>query len=646
VTDARWIKPPGAPGEWSARDTIAALAWFTLALVARSVMVARIEGVLEHDQAIVGLMALDIAEGRRWPIFFDGQRYMGALEAYTAAVLVKLFGHSPATIAMAPALYFAGLVAGQFAAWRAWKGRACGHLAATFTLACSPMMAIWGVIPRGGYIEVLAWGLAAMAVYRRVTRPDGASMGILPQLGWGALFTFGYFLNPLSLVVYLALAIDWTFGRHGLDIRHERLPDRRWPDCPRAGVAWAGLALIAVAIVASGCHIGPTLLGSPRFVFALDLVPGRAGMVLGVMVVLATFAFVAWWTGLARRTVSLLATHPAFAAGALLGLSPLLIYTARMKLGLAPFERSLPVWIRPPWAVGPKVIDGLAAVGPLFGGQVRGGNVPYLCLPLFRLPDVAWPGIASAIATLTPGIGLLLVALVATTAWRDRKDWRRFWALRGAMPSSPTVLCLLGLGGCVGLYLLQASSLDGSSIRYLLPAWLFLPGLLASAVLALPRVARWSATALLIGVWTLGQASLVVEMGRPNLERRLADRLEARGTRGIVASGFLVQIVADLSRGHVGGIEYRSNWPRIGRRYADRFPVGAPITCVVDLDRLGFGATDEPGPAVLAFAAAQPDRARLVATVEHYEVWQLDVPLDEFLGEPLSENGTSAIVSR
>ncbi len=361
---------------WIARDTIAALGWFAAALIARSVMVARVEGVLEHDQAIVGLMALDIAEGRRWPIFFDGQRYMGAMEAYTAAVFVRLFGHSPASVAMAPTLYYAGLVAGQFAAWRAWRGRACGHLAALFTLACSPMMAIWSVIPRGGYTEVLAWGLATLAVYRRMTRPDRPPPGPLAQLGWGALFTFGYFLNPLSLVVYVTLAIDWTFGRHGLDIARLRGLERRWPDRPWAGLVWAGLAVAAVTAVAVGCHVDAGVDAKPRYVLALDLLPGRAGAAAGLAIVLGTIGLVAWWTGLAKRTVSLLATHPGFALGALIGLSPFLLYEARVKLGLAPLEKSLPVWVRAPWAIGTNVADGLSAFGPLFGGQVRGGNGP------------------------------------------------------------------------------------------------------------------------------------------------------------------------------------------------------------------------------------------------------------------------------
>jgi hypothetical protein len=570
---------------------------------------------------------------------------MGALEAYTAAVFVRLFGHSPAVVAMAPTFYFALLVAGQFAAWRAWKGRACGHLAALFTLACSPMMAIWSVIPRGGYTEVLAWGLATMAVYRRATRPDRPPFGLLAQLGWGALFTFGYFINPLSLIVYVALAIDWTFGRHGAEIRRERAAGWRWPDRPWAGLAWLGLAVAAILVVAAGCHVVAETATKPRYVFFLDLVPGRAGVAIGIGVVVGTFALAAWWTGLARRVVRLLATHLGFALGAAIGLAPFLIYMARVRLGLAPLDPSLPVWVRAPWAIGENAADGLAAFGPLFAGQARGGNVPYLCLPLFRLPDVAWPGVARAMAALTPAVAALLVALLATTARRDASAWRRFWALRGTSPTSPTILPLIGLVASLGLYLFQTSSVDGSSIRYLLPAWLFLPGLLASAVLAWPKPVRAGAIGLLVGVWTIGQASLVAEMDRPNPERRLAERLEAEGIRGIVASGAVVQVVADLSLGRVGGIEYHSFWPRLGRRYADRFDPRGPFICVVDLDKSNVTG-DEPLGRVREFAASRPDRARLVAEVEHYQVWSLDLPLDEFLAVPLPGEGGSAIVSR
>ncbi len=206
-------------------------------------------------------------------------------------------------------------------------------------------------------------------------------------------------------------------------------------------------------------------------------------------------------------------------------------------------------------------------------------------------------------------------------------------ASRGGADERRRCWPLIGLGCCVGLYLLLASSIDGSSIRYLLPAWLFLPGLIASALLAWPRAARVGAAGLLVGVWMFGQAGLVAEMDRPIAERRLADRLEAEGVRGIVASGALVQVVADLTRGHVGGIEFRSYWPRLGRRYVDRFDPTGPVVCVIDLDK-PIPTADEPGALVREIAAGRPGRARLVAEVEHYQVWRLDVPLGEFLEGP------------
>src|SRR5579864_5131591 len=120
---------------WFRGDTGRALAWMALAMLARFPLLARIEGLLDHDQGVVGLMALDIATGRRWPIFFDGQRYMGALEPYTAAALVKLFGHSPAVVALAPLLFFGLFAAGQYILWRQWADGRTGHLAALFAVA-------------------------------------------------------------------------------------------------------------------------------------------------------------------------------------------------------------------------------------------------------------------------------------------------------------------------------------------------------------------------------------------------------------------------------------------------------------------------------------------------------------------------------
>src|SRR5439155_10592594 len=50
------------------------------------------------DEASMALMAWHIARGVHFPIFFYGQHYMGALEAYLAAPLFALFGPSTALL--------------------------------------------------------------------------------------------------------------------------------------------------------------------------------------------------------------------------------------------------------------------------------------------------------------------------------------------------------------------------------------------------------------------------------------------------------------------------------------------------------------------------------------------------------------------
>src|SRR5437773_2429436 len=71
-------------------DSIIAAVLFSAALLARAPFVARGHTLLQSDEAIVGIMSQDIADGARYPMFFYGQRYMGALEAYVIALLRPL----------------------------------------------------------------------------------------------------------------------------------------------------------------------------------------------------------------------------------------------------------------------------------------------------------------------------------------------------------------------------------------------------------------------------------------------------------------------------------------------------------------------------------------------------------------------------
>ncbi len=649
--ESRTESDPERTRSRSASETGRALTWMAVALAARAALAARIEGLLDHDQAVVGLMALDVSRMQRWPIFFDGQRYMGALEAYTAAVFVAFFGHSPTVVAMAPVFYFGLFVAGQYLLWSRWSGRATGHLAALLTVVSAPMAAFWTVIPRGGYVECLTWAIPVLGLYRDLTRPGAAPLSKAGQFGWGFLLALGYFLNPLSLIVYATLALDWTFGRHGADLRRLRGRSRRWLDSPWAPLIELGFGLILVVVLALGCHVGPDPFHNDRvrFLFLLDPDPTSLKVGMGLAVVAMALGLSAWWTGAAGRLFALASSRIWFMLGAMSALSPFPLHGLRVRLGLAPPDLSLPIWIRAPWAIGVNLRDGAQALGPLIGSNARGLDTSLVGQGIV-MPPAAMPGLARFLAVVSPLVVALVLSLVATVAWRDRGAWRAVWSLRGDRPTPPTVLALTGLAVATGLYLLQASSVDCSSVRYLVPVWIVLPGLVASGLLIWPVRARVGALALLVGLWGTSQVNLWADMDRPSPVRPLAEDLRQRGVRGIVAPTPVALLVAELTSGQVGAVEYHSTWPRLRDRYADRFKPGEPVVCVVDTNLHGPPTTEDLVGQLHALARLYPDRVGLDRRIGAFEIWHADLPLAEILTpafDPLHDRpGAGTITAR
>ncbi len=526
------------PAIWSLADTGFAVGWFVLALIARAPLVARIESVLDHDQSIVGLMALDIAAGRRFPIFFDGQRYMGALEPYVAALMVACFGHSPRTVALAPWLFCGLFVAGQYALWRCWSDRATAHLAALVSIIGAPMLVLWSIVPRGGYIELLAWALPVLAIYRAWTCPGVSTPSPIKQGAWGFLFALGYFLNPLSLIVYLTLALDWTFGRHGLALRVDRRATLKgWIDSKFAPLVWAIVGMSLVGIMAIACHVEVLELhrdgGKSVFVFLLDAVPRPWNLIVGTAGVVGVLGGSLWWTGLGGRVVRGLAEHTSFALGAMLALTPFLANAVCVRLGVFPQGQSLPIWIRNPLDLGVNIHDGIQSLGTLIGCASEGTDSVLLGQGI-EPPVHAWPGIARTLTWYSWFEVALAAVLIATVAWRDRSDWRRFWSLRGEDRTPPTLLSLLLLSVATLLYLLQATSLNASSVRYLVPTWIVLPGLLASAVCHLrsSKQIRWAVCLALVVPWGIAQLNLWADMSRSSPLRPLAEAPGATGCHG------------------------------------------------------------------------------------------------------------------
>jgi len=633
--------PEGSGGEarsWSPGDSATTAGWFALALAARLPFLVRSEGALDHDQSVVGLMALDIAAGRRFPIFFDGQRYMGAVEAYVAAAFTRVLGHGPPSVALAPVLFFGLFVAGQFAVWRLWKDPSTGHLAALLTLLGAPLMTVWGFIPRGGYVESLAWALPTLAVYRAVTRPGAGPLSPARQAGWGFLLAVGYFINPLSQIVYASLAVDWTFARHGDDLRRERAGSWRWLDRKVAPLIWLAAVLAWLLAMAAFTHVDPRRSDrGTHYVYCAGLTRAPWDVVLGAAGAASLLAAAAWWTRLPQRLYRALVSRPWFLLGMLAALSPFVVHFILVRAGVFEPAEALPAWIRAPWKAWPNVRQLAGVLGTLVGSDP---NVleSVLTGQGLALPPRRLPGLSNVLSRVSPLVVMVAMVLLLRVAWSERGRLSTLTALRGAEPSCPVALALINLALAVALYLLQGTCPSASSVRYLVSSWVALPGLLAVGVLALPRRRAWLAGALLLIPWGLAQWSVLADMGRDCPVRPLAEELALRGLRAVVASPPQALIVANLSHGEVGAVEYQPIWDRLGRRYLGRFTPGASVVCATD--RLfpwairGEGALDPDRDLekhLRGLARRHPGRVRHAGTVATFDLWEVDLPLWEIL---------------
>src|SRR6476620_8912680 len=88
-----------APAFFSSRESRTLVAIAAALVIFRSaVFMFWPQSYFDSDQAIFGLMAKHIAEGRAFPVFMYGQTYILAVQAWMAAPFVMIAGASVATL--------------------------------------------------------------------------------------------------------------------------------------------------------------------------------------------------------------------------------------------------------------------------------------------------------------------------------------------------------------------------------------------------------------------------------------------------------------------------------------------------------------------------------------------------------------------
>lgn len=166
---------------------------------------------IESDEAIVGLMAKHISEGKDWPIFYYGQHYMGSLEAILTAGVFSLFGVSTASLKIVPLLFSLLHIATVYALASRFCEKKYALIAALLTAVAPSTLVLWSSKARGGFIELVMLGtLSLLLTYEvmvaaRLESMKIAALGFLLGVGWWVNNQVAYYMAPIGLLLLLVL---------------------------------------------------------------------------------------------------------------------------------------------------------------------------------------------------------------------------------------------------------------------------------------------------------------------------------------------------------------------------------------------------------------------------------------------------------
>ncbi|MCB2190727.1 MAG: glycosyltransferase family 39 protein [Deltaproteobacteria bacterium] len=166
---------------------------------------------VDYDEAVTGLMALEILQGKH-QILFWGQPYMGTLEAYLAALLFKLFGPSTLMLRISLLIYGSAGVPALYALGRAAGGRRMGLLAACLWSLPPLFLSFQGVYVTGGHLEAVVAGALLLAGACRLAFDPPARAGLW-ALGLGVVGGLGLWSSLLILPLVAAALLGLCLAR-------------------------------------------------------------------------------------------------------------------------------------------------------------------------------------------------------------------------------------------------------------------------------------------------------------------------------------------------------------------------------------------------------------------------------------------------
>jgi len=186
--------------------TICAASIIVVATVLRLILISQNWPGSNSDESTMGLMALHIIARGEHPIFFYGQGYMGAFEAYLAAGFFQLFGPSLFSLRFGLVVLFALFLVCMFFLTSLLYSKNLALITLSLLALGSLIVILRELRAIGGYSEMLLCDalLFLLATWLALTCGTTLTRGkkwlrLLVYGLWGLLAGFGIWTDPLTL---------------------------------------------------------------------------------------------------------------------------------------------------------------------------------------------------------------------------------------------------------------------------------------------------------------------------------------------------------------------------------------------------------------------------------------------------------------
>ena len=161
------------------------------------------------DEGVVGLMGKHILEQHTLPIFFYGQSYLGALEAWCAALVFALFGVGLVTLRLVPFFFSIALGVLVYRFAHRFYSVAVARWATALVAIAPRYFLQWNLKARGGFVEHIVLLFLVMMLFWSFylyRRRDGATSFLLGLTAGIALWVnqlMGAYLVVMAALVWI-----------------------------------------------------------------------------------------------------------------------------------------------------------------------------------------------------------------------------------------------------------------------------------------------------------------------------------------------------------------------------------------------------------------------------------------------------------